>query len=181
MKKSLMKKKGCLAAAAALILCTGPAVGQAMAYFTAFAEAEGSVQIHMGFADTTLEDDVQNWVKHVAVTNNGEYPCYVRVRAFAGEGYREMLEYRSGAGRWTDGQDGYWYYDGVFAPGARTEDEFLVKLKKDQLATSTGEDGEAIFNVIVVQECTAVLYDEEGNPYADWNILADSGRNQEGE
>ena len=30
------------------------------------------------------------------------------------------------------------------------------------------------FNVIVIQECTAVLYDENGNPYADWDRIADS-------
>ena len=35
-------------------------------------------------------------------------------------------------------------------------------------------DSEDDFNVIVVQECTAVLYDENGNPYADWNRIADS-------
>ena len=35
-------------------------------------------------------------------------------------------------------------------------------------------DSEDDFNVIVVQECTAVLYDEKGNPYADWTRIADS-------
>ena len=35
------------------------------------------------------------------------------------------------------------------------------------------------FNVIVVQECTAVLYDENGQPYYDWSILADTGEVQE--
>ena len=35
-------------------------------------------------------------------------------------------------------------------------------------------DSEESFNVIVVQECTPVLYDEEGNPYADWNRVMDS-------
>ena len=34
------------------------------------------------------------------------------------------------------------------------------------------EEGEA-FNVIVVQECTPVLYDENGNAYADWNANAE--------
>ena len=35
-------------------------------------------------------------------------------------------------------------------------------------------DSEDDFNVIVVQECTAVLYDENGKAYADWNRIADS-------
>ena len=36
-------------------------------------------------------------------------------------------------------------------------------------------DREESFNVIVVQESTPVLYDEQGNPYADWNRVMDSG------
>lgn len=35
-------------------------------------------------------------------------------------------------------------------------------------------DSEDDFNIIVVQECTAVLYDENGKAYADWNMIADS-------
>jgi len=31
------------------------------------------------------------------------------------------------------------------------------------------------FNVIVVQECTAALYDENGKAYADWSRIADTG------
>ena len=29
------------------------------------------------------------------------------------------------------------------------------------------------FNVIIIQECTPVLYDAYGNPYADWSVTAD--------
>lgn len=35
-------------------------------------------------------------------------------------------------------------------------------------------DSEESFNVIVVQESTPALYDEQGNPYADWNRVMDS-------
>lgn len=27
------------------------------------------------------------------------------------------------------------------------------------------------FNVVVIQECTPVVYDEDGNPSADWNTV----------
>ena len=27
------------------------------------------------------------------------------------------------------------------------------------------------FNVVVIQECTPVVYDEEGNPTADWTTV----------
>ena len=30
------------------------------------------------------------------------------------------------------------------------------------------------FNVVVVQECTPVLYTEDGTPYADWNKKIDT-------
>ena len=36
------------------------------------------------------------------------------------------------------------------------------------------------FNVVVIQECTAVLYEEDGIPYADWDAVLDSGRDSYG-
>ena len=30
------------------------------------------------------------------------------------------------------------------------------------------------FNVIIVHEATKVLYDEDGNPYADWSTIINS-------
>ena len=36
------------------------------------------------------------------------------------------------------------------------------------------------FNVVVIQECTAVLYTEDGTPYADWDAVLDSGRDSYG-
>lgn len=32
-----------------------------------------------------------------------------------------------------------------------------------------GNDKPEEFNIVVIQECTPVLYDKDGNPYADWN------------
>ncbi len=37
------------------------------------------------------------------------------------------------------------------------------------------------FNVIVVQECTMVVYDKNGKPTADWSKIADSSTNSYGE
>ena len=36
------------------------------------------------------------------------------------------------------------------------------------------------FNVVVIQECTAVLYTEDGTSYADWDAVLDSGRDSYG-
>lgn len=162
MKKYKNKKMICLTAAA-LVLTAGVSTGRALAYFTTYASASGGAALSLGF--TTIEPgeefDETNWTKHVTVTNTGEYDCYVRARAYAGDSY--TLEYPVSDG-WSRGDDGYWYY-GRILPAGGTTGELLVKIDRP-------EDASEEFNVIVVQEHTAVLYDAEGNPYADWTLKA---------
>ena len=57
---------------------------------------------------------------------------------------------------WTDGGDGYWYYNSVLPAGEMT-DVFTVFVKHT-------DEADAAHNVIVVQECAPVQYDEDGNP-----------------
>ena len=92
------------------------------------------------------------------ITNTGSQPCYVRVKAFCGGQY--TLTY-SGEG-WTAGADGYWYYDAIVPAGAKSGEL--------DIAIGNTPAGEAdAFNVIVVQEATAVRYRADGTPYADWS------------
>lgn len=42
-----------------------------------------------------------------------------------------------------------------------------------------GKDG-AQFNVVVTYECTPVLYNADGTPYADWTTILDNGNLSEG-
>ena len=35
------------------------------------------------------------------------------------------------------------------------------------------EENQTDFNVIIIQECTPVLLDENGEAYADWSVTAD--------
>ena len=158
--------------AAALALLLSVSTKTAMAYFTTYTSAGGRAQISLGFTRTETEDTVSDWTKHIAIENSGEQECYVRVKVLAGEQYQNSLTYASEADGWAlDEADGYWYYSKILAPQEKTE-ELLVKLERAALSGVTEAEEQKIFNVIVVPEYTAVLYDEEGNPYADWELYA---------
>ena len=163
--KTGWSKKTIGLAAAACIFAAAVSAGGVMAYFTTYAEAQGSVSLSLGMTTTVPKEEVSNWTKHIRIENTGDYDCYVRVRVFAGSQLADRLTFSDESGKWTPGADGYDYYSGIVAPGASTEE---MQIKID--STGLKQD----FNVIVVQECTPVLYDADGNPYADWNAVADS-------
>ena len=160
-------KKPVLLAAAALALTATLSVGSAMAYFTAHSEASGAVQLNIGFTETEVEETVDGDGKHVVINNIGDYDCFVRVKVFS----VIDVDYKP-TGSWRDGGDGYWFYDSVLPAGGSTE-ELLVTFEYPK---NTEEDKKEEFNIIVVQECTPVVYDAEGNGIADWNrvITSDS-------
>ena len=158
MKKKFSKKSLCLAAAA-LALTAGLSVNSAMAYFTTYATAAGGVTISLGSTTTVPEETVSDWTKHIVIKNTGDFECYVRVKVFAGDKYQDGLKYQ-GCEIWSRGEGYYYYYSDVVPAGGETE-ELQVKIDS--------KDSEEEFNVIVAQECTPVLYDDQGNPYADWN------------
>lgn len=164
MNKNRIKKTVCLSAAACLLV-GGLTVGRAMAYFTSYANTSGSVVMDMGFTTIEPVEPVEpvdgGWIKHITVSNTGNYPCFVRVKLLYGEEYTVTVT--QGAG-WTEGEGDYYYYGPQVPAGGKTESEISAKVEapKDGL-----EDG-MNFNVIVVAECAPVLYDENGNPYADW-------------
>lgn len=58
----------------------------------------------------------------------------------------------------------YWCYDDVLPAGKTTEQELNITYKFPE-----GDDKPEEFNIVVIQECTPVLYDNDGTPYADWN------------
>lgn len=167
--KTGFNKKLCLAAAA-LTLTAGVSVGSAMAYFTTYATASGGAAISLGSSTIVPDEEVVGMEKRISIKNTGDYDCFVRAKVFAGDKYQPGLVFTPDeAGTWSQGEDGYYYCSEVIAPGKASQ-TFRVKID-----TMDSEDD---FNVIVVQECTAVLYDENGSPYADWNRIADSGSNE---
>lgn len=156
------KKSTIVLAAAAIALTGSVGVGSAMAYFTTYSEAEGSVEMNMGFTTTVPNEKVDENGKHVTIENTGDYDCFVRVKAFAPSNIELSYE---GDG-WTEGTDGYWYYDSVLAAGA-TSSELNVKY------TFPSDETEE-FNVVVVEECTPVVYDADGNAIPDWDYVITS-------
>lgn len=162
-------KIGCTLFAAALTLTAVAEVGRALAYFTAYTTASGEAAVNLSFPTTTTTETVSSWTKHVTVQNTGDVDCYVRVKAFAGEEIEAGLVYTDEADKWSPGADGYYYYSDRLAPGEESS-ELLIKIDHGE--------GEEDFNVVVIQECTTVLYDEEGQPYYDWNLISDSGEVQ---
>lgn len=145
------------AGALAVCLITGAKAERSTAYFTAYDSVNGGKTVAQ-VSTTTVTEELVNFTKTVRVENTGDVPCYARVKFFAGS--EISFEY-SGDG-WNPGGDGYVYYNPEVAAGATTG---------DLIATVVVPEGyEEDFNVIVVQESTPVLYDEAGEPYADWEL-----------
>ena len=76
------------------------------------------------------------------------------------------IEYKNvgGGDGWYDGGDGYWYYRPVLKAHS-TSSQLDVKI------TVPEEFDKDTFNVVVVQECTPVIYDDAGNPGAEWDTV----------
>ena len=164
------KKRTLWLASAAMILAAGAGTGRAMAYFTTYALASGGGTLALGVPRTDITEEVVDGEKQVSIQNVGDYDCYVRLRAFAGNEYTLNYSYSE---NWEAGADGYYYYRPVLTPGSAADQ---MNIGISALKEALPEDGTlpADFNVIVVQEYTPVLYDEEGNPYADWNMTEES-------
>lgn len=161
-----MKKKTTYLAALSLVLVLSASVSSAWAYFTTNASARGGYRLRLGNV-TEITEEFDSWTKHVTVTNDAASgPVYIRVRAFAGSEYALIYD---GAG-WTPGTDGYYYYDEIVAPGEGTG---VLDIRITGVPEGITEAEE--FNVAVVYESTPVQYDENGDPYADWNITLDTG------
>ena len=155
-----LHKKLLIMAAAALALTGTLAVGSAMAYFTTYTTAGGGVTMNMGFTETIPNETVDKDGKHVTIKNTGDYDCFVRVKAFA----PMELTYTADPDKWEAKNDGYWHYKEVLPAKKSTSTELNISYKFPE-----GKDKPEEFNIVVIQECTPVLYDENGNPYADWN------------
>lgn len=153
-----------------LTLCIG--VGSAMAYFTTYAIAKGGVEIDLGFTRTVPEETVVNGKKEITLKNTGDYDCYVRLKALTGDKYKDSIRYSEpeNLDNWAPGEDGYYYY-------RNAEGDIIVAPKENTTQIDISFSFPTVepddFNVIIIQECTPVLYDADGNPYADWSVKAD--------
>ena len=159
-----MRRKEILLAAAALTLTAGvvftPKIHSADAYFTTSTGAAGGRTLQVG-SNPDIEEEFSGWIKTVIVSNGEDsQPVYVRARAFGGSAY--TLQYQDESGRWTAGEDGYYYYSDIVGAGESTSP---LRVGIDGIPEEGGS-----FNVAVIYESTPVQYHEDGSPYADWEI-----------
>lgn len=157
-----------LMSAAALGMTAALTLQSASAFFTTYVSAGGSEVVNLG-SQTEIREDVSQMTKHIMIQNTSQInECFVRVKVFGADPF--TIEYTdvAGNGDWYQKDDDqgqtyrYWYYKPVVAPGGFTT-QFDAKI-----VVPEGFDRDS-FNVVVIQECTPVLYDDNGNPYADWN------------
>lgn len=176
MKTLRMIKAAAAPMLAAAMVMSAAAAGPAESYFTTYVSAQGYETVHLHNSNVIPHEDVDANVKNISVQNTGEDECYVRVRVVSSD---QVPVAYAGAG-WTDGGDGYWYYDDVLAPNAITG----VLAATITLPTSSTEKPipeSTTVNVVVVTECAKVLYDDDGEArpngpaYMGWTLTAKEG------
>lgn len=114
-------------------------------------------------SSTEIHEEVSQMTKHISIENaSAENDCFVRVKVFYG-GDLEIV-YTDPENQWYEGEEGYWYYRSILGAAQMTTG-LDVKINVPE-----GFDKDS-FNVVVIQECTPVVYDEEGNPTADWKTV----------
>jgi hypothetical protein len=165
-----------------LVLAAGLTVKPAMAYFTDYATASGTVEISVKDPPTDITERVSDWTKRITIQNTGDVDCFIRVAAIAPEDYILSADSAGSLSEgWSAQSDGYYYYNHPVAPGESTS-ELNLKIT-GQEAIENDEQGylPSEFNVIILQESAKVLYQEDGTPYADWNQAISTDPNaQEG-
>lgn len=167
MKKRRNGAAAYILSAAALCMTVSLTLQGASAYFTTYVSAGGSHTVTLG-SQTEIHEDLSDMTKHVSITNTSQInDCYVRVKVFYGGQLQVSYQDRSESGKlWTYSEtDGYWYYGPILPAGASTE---ILDVKIGDLPEDFDRDS---FNVVVIQECTPVIYDAAGNPSADWNTV----------
>lgn len=167
MKKERNNKKVWLLGAAALGMTAFLTLDDVSAYFTTYVSAGGSHVVRLG-SGTEIHEDLSDMTKHISITNTSKAgECFVRVKIFHSSQFGVSCQDRSESGDlWTYSEtDGYWYYGPVLPAGASTE---ILDAEIGDLPADFDRDS---FNVVVIQECTPAVYDEAGNPAADWNVV----------
>jgi len=164
-----MSRNSFILAAFAALLVLGTSIRPAMAYFSCYTEAAGAKEILLSDDTEIDEPAVEDWIKHLVVTNTGDSAVFVRAKAFAADRYSLSC----GGQNWTGTQeDGYCYYRLPVETGAKA-DELLVKISgipEDELL----RDGDG-FNIAVIYEAVPVRYNEDGSlkafndPAEVWN------------
>ncbi len=143
----------------ALVMIVSQSAASSMAYFTTYVTAKGGRTISYESVKPGVEEEYENYVKSIQARNDGNMDCYARVKVLAGAEFG--ISYESDSGKWSQGDDGYWYYSDILPAGALSD---VLKA-----SIQVPEELEQSFDVVVAVEATPVRYQEDGTPYADWS------------
>ena len=166
MKNLKNKKTLCLAAVAVLMVLT-LSVGSAMAYFSTYVISKGSKLYEQEFPRTELDERISAGMKSITIKNVGNADgkgaaCFVRVKVIAADAYESRVSVAAGNNSESDwyAEGDYYYYNKVLELGELTT-TLDIHINTENLKEA--------FNVVVIQENTPALYNEKGEPYADWD------------
>ncbi len=151
----------------AAVLAVGLITAPALAYFTDHTSANGKIPVELGY-ETQVEENVDGFVKSVTVNNEGPEGCFIRARAFAGDGITLTYE---GKG-WSKPSDDGWCYYGPVLEAGETTDALDITISE---VPENAQEGDRI-DVTVVYESTKALYAENGDPLEpDWSLKGIEG------
>lgn len=149
MKKSINKK---VLTIAAVLLVLVTAVGLAGAFFSDYDHGIGKSTVNIG-GNTVIEEDVQGTQKTIKIHNNGDGEVFVRLSIYGPDDMTVTPE-----DGWSEGEDGFWYYQDVLPAGADTS-QIVADIANVPLTVDLSE-----LDIIVVHQSVPVIYDAEGNP-----------------
>lgn len=159
--KAIMSNKKIMLSVLALMLVLTATIGTTLAYFTTFTSAEGRHPISLGTTTTTTEiiDGVN---KEITITNsNPGNDAYIRVKAF----YGSDADVTMVGSDWKQGEDGWWYYNKILAPGETTSMiKAFVEIK---------EDAADKFDIVVVHESIQAFDPSVSAIDANWDDVLD--------
>ena len=142
-----------------MILCVS--IGPALAYFTAYTTAKGSATMALVPKTDITEPTANSGKKELVISNTGNAPCFVRVRAFASNGVTLSAE---ASGDWSSTGTDCWTYGPVLMPGAQTS-KLVITLGNLPENPEIGDN----FNVAVVYEARPAVWDDADGAYKpDW-------------
>ena len=146
--KAFNKKSILTVIAAALVLSLS--MGLTFAYFSDFEAAKGGAQLTLG-SQTHIDEEVSDKGKTIVIQNTGTTDVVVRVGVY---GPSTMTVTDVSGDKW-EYDNGFWYYTEVIKVGGESSELVAnIKAPKGQIDN---------FDVVVVQECAQVVYDEYGN------------------
>lgn len=161
-------KKVLAMSAAALGMTAALTIESSLAYFTTYVSAGGSLTVNLG-AETTIHEDVSNMTKHISIRNISQTnDCFVRVKVFYGG--ELAVDFNDESDNWYLGEDDYWYYRPILPASPDPDNPSMTTILDAKIIVPEGFDMDS-FNVVVIQECTPVVYDESGNATADWTTV----------